>query len=311
MMLKSLSRPDELAALVGAGSFLVAWLLLLAAIPTRRERELARRIAALRPAAPVSSSDLAGRLDRVMVAALPFSERVLGPIGQQQLRRIVGDSGITRRLGLLAFAAMQLVLTVFGGAIGWVLLARFAGENSLLHWGFVAVGALFGAYFPDVVLRKIGEHRLHEIELGIPDALDLMVICAEAGLSFESALERVAAELKHNQPALAAEFAATSAELRVLPERASALASLAMRVPLKSMETVTTTLIYSLKYGTPLAHALRVMAGTLRNEALLALEERAGKLPALMTIPMILFLLPATMFILVGPAALRIMDAFH
>jgi tight adherence protein C len=307
----SLLVPNSLASLVVAMALLLLGLLLVGVMPTRKQSLIARRITTLRPASIAGpSSRLTGRLDRVITALLQFSLRVLGPEGQQELRHIIGASAVARRVGLLTLVAGQLGLAALTGTIGWFMSARFAGESVILHWACVAVAVLLGAYLPDLVLRKMARHRLHEIEFGLPDALDLLVICAESGLSFESSLERVAAELQLTQPALASEFAATSNGLRVLPEREAALLALAERVPLKSMGTVVTTLIHTLRYGTPLAQSLRVMAATLRNEALLALEESAGKLPALMTIPMILFTLPATFLVLAGPAALRILDTF-
>lgn len=304
--------PNTIASLVAAMGLVLFGLVLLGVMPTRKQSLIARRITTLRPASVADSpSRLTGRLDRVIAASLPFSQRVLGPVGQQELRRLIGASAFARRVGLLTLVMAELGLAALAGVTSWIVFGPFAGESAILHWTYVALGALLGAYLPDLALRKMAKHRLHEIEVGLPDALDLLVICAESGLSFESSLQRVSSELTLTQPALAAEFAATSDGLRVLPERDAALIALAERVPLKSMDTVATTLIHTLRYGTPLAQSLRVMATTLRNEALLALEESAGKLPALMTIPMILFTLPATFLVLAGPAALRIWDTFH
>jgi len=310
-MLNWLLMPEPLRSFVAGAGLIVCALVLLALMPSRREGLVARRIAALYPTSTPVGPGALRRLDRAMGAAMPYFLWALGPNGQQQLRRLVQRSTVLRRFGVLIFAVGQVLLAALCGALAWLVLGRSGDQGSLLQWSYCALGAALGAYAPDLALREMAAHRLREIEIALPDALDLLVICAEAGLSFETSLDRITAELAPNQPALAAELAATSADLRVLPDREAAFTALAARVPLKSMQAVTMTLVHTLKYGTPLVQSLRVMASTLRNEALLKLEERAGRMPALMTIPMIVFTLPATFFIIAGPAALRILDVLR
>lgn len=298
-----LSEPQRL--LVSAAALVVLALILLAVVPSRDHALIARRIAAFRPTAAPVRGHLLRRVERLAAASSPLAQGLLGSAGRQQLERMLGA------IGSLLFAVVVSLGAALLGISSWAVFATLIGGNPILHWGCAGVGALVGAYLPDLGLRKMAEYRLRAIEIGLPDALDLLVICAEAGLSFETALDRVAGELHLNQPALAAEFAATSADLRVSPDSDAALNALATRVPIKGMQTIVTTLIHSMRYGTPLVQTLRVMASTLRNDALLHLEERAGHLPALMTIPMVLFTLPATFLVLVGPAALRIWDTLH
>jgi tight adherence protein C len=303
-----LSQPQRF--LVSAIGLFILALVLLALVPSREHDVMARRISALRPmAAPLRGRALK-RIERLGAAASPIARGLIGSIGRQELERMLGTAN-SRRFGAFPFVVVVLLGAAALGISSWAIFARYIDDNLLLHWSCTGLGALVGAYLPDLTLRKIAEHRLREIQLGLPEALDLLVICAEAGLSFEAALDRVASELRSNQPALAAEFAATSADLHVRPDRDAALSALATRVPVKGMQTIATTLVHSMRYGTPLVQTLRVMASTLRNDALLQLEERAGRMPALMTIPMVLFTLPATFLVLVAPAALRIWDTFH
>ena len=145
---------------------------------------------------------------------------------------------------------------------------------------------------------------------GLPDALELMVICVEAGLTLEEALSRTARELQQGRRWLAQQLDMTSADLRILSNRDDALANLAARVGSLGMRSLATALAQTLRYGTPLAQALRSMATEMRSESLIALEERTNRLPALMTVPMMLFIMPTIFLIVGGPAALHVIDTF-
>jgi tight adherence protein C len=152
--------------------------------------------------------------------------------------------------------------------------------------------------------------RTLAIRKGLPDALDLLVICAEAGLTVDAAFNRVAKELGRGYPELGDEFALTAIELGFLTERRAAFENLAYRVNLDSIRGVVTTMIQTEKYGTPLASALRVLSAEFRNERMMRAEEKAARLPAIMTVPLILFILPTLFIVILGPAACSISDAF-
>ena len=143
----------------------------------------------------------------------------------------------------------------------------------------------------------------------MPDALDLLVICAEAGLTVDAAFNRVARELGKAYPELGDEFALTSIELGFLTDRRMAFENLANRINLDAIRGVVTTMIQTEKYGTPLASALRVLSAEFRNERMMRAEEKAARLPAIMTIPLILFILPVLFIVILGPAACDIKDA--
>ncbi|MCU0729392.1 MAG: type II secretion system F family protein [Sphingopyxis sp.] len=172
-----------------------------------------------------------------------------------------------------------------------------------------AVPLLLAYKAPDLFINNKRAKRTDNIRKGLPDALDLLVICAEAGLTVDAAFTRVAKELGKAYPDLGEEFALTSIELSFLTERRIALENLAYRVNLESMRGVVTTLIQTEKFGTPLASALRVLSAEFRNERMMRAEEKAARLPAIMTVPLILFILPVLFIVILGPAACDIKDA--
>jgi len=182
------------------------------------------------------------------------------------------------------------------------------------QWGgfrrYVTVAAvLVGSYkAPDIWLKNKITKRSHAIRKGLPDALDLLVICAEAGLTVDAAFGRVARELGKAYPELGDEFGLTAIELGFLNERRQAFENLAQRVDLEAVRGVVTTMIQTEKYGTPLASALRVLSAEFRNERMMRAEEKAARLPAIMTIPLILFILPTLFVVILGPAACSISD---
>jgi tight adherence protein C len=176
------------------------------------------------------------------------------------------------------------------------------------RYGTVAA-TLIGAYkAPDIWLKNKVTKRSHGIRKGLPDALDLLVICAEAGLTVDAAFNRVAKELGKAYPELGDEFGLTAIELGFLNERRQAFENFAMRVDLEAVRGVVTTMIQTEKYGTPLASALRVLSAEFRNERLMRAEEKAARLPAIMTVPLILFILPTLFIVILGPAACSISD---
>ncbi len=172
------------------------------------------------------------------------------------------------------------------------------------------VAAVLGFFAPDIFIKNIIKKRQHQMELGLPDALDLLVICAEAGLSLDASLQRVSRELELNWRELSEEFGITAAELTYLPERRLAFENLNARTNMAPIRGVVNTLVQTAKFGTPLAQSLRILAAEFREARMTRAEEKAARLPAMLTVPMILFILPTLFFVLMGPAALSIMDTF-
>jgi tight adherence protein C len=206
----------------------------------------------------------------------------------------------------------RMILPIVLGIITFVMLYIV---ELYPDWEMKRVLALAAAVFigykgPEIFLKNKASKRTHEIRKGLPDALDLLVICAEAGLTVDAAFNRVAKELGRAYPELGDEFALTAIELSFLTERKMAFNNLAYRVDLEAVKGVVTTMVQTERYGTPLASALRVLSAEFRNERMMRAEEKAARLPAIMTVPLILFILPVLFIVILGPAACSISDAF-
>jgi tight adherence protein C len=230
---------------------------------------------------------------------------------QLELARWLPVFHISADLTPRVFLLLQLVGAAIAASglamLGYSYADAFGTRVSV---GLVLLGSGLGWRMPYLVGNRLALRRRRAIARGLPDAIELMVIAVEAGLSLEDAINRITGELRGSQPAMAEELAATSADLRILPNREDALRRLVERVDLPAMHSVVTTLSQTLRYGTPLAQALRVVASELRNDMLMRLEEQTNRLPVLLTVPMILFILPSVFLIIMGPASLSILDAF-
>jgi tight adherence protein C len=207
----------------------------------------------------------------------------------------------------------RLVLPiVVGGTMAFLVYGTqvFADWTPFKAYGLVAVTFIMSYKAPDIFLKNKINKRSSAIRKGLPDALDLLVICAEAGLTVDAAFGRVARELGRAYPELGDEFSLTAIELGFLTDRRQAFDNLATRIDLDAVKGVVTTMIQTEKYGTPLASALRVLSAEFRNERMMRAEEKAARLPAIMTIPLILFILPVLFIVILGPAACSINDSF-
>ena len=239
--------------------------------------------------------------------------RVLQQSQLEMIQQKLAQAGIRKKE--LAFGVLfaRMVLPIVLGAIAALVIY---GLNYFPTWGgmkkLMAFAAMVGIGYkgPEIYLSNIISKRTDALRKGLPDALDLLVICAEAGLTVDAAFNRVARELGRAYPELGDEFALTAIELSFLSERRQAFENLAYRVNLEAVKGVTTTMVQTERYGTPLASALRVLSAEFRNDRMMRAEEKAARLPAIMTVPLILFILPVLFIVILGPAACSIADAF-
>ncbi|MBC9034985.1 type II secretion system F family protein [Sphingomonas sp. JC676] len=223
------------------------------------------------------------------------------------------QAGIRRKEFAVAVIFGRLVLPiVIGGPVLYLVYGTtmFADWSPMKAYGLVAITIILSYKFPDLYLKNKITKRSNAIRKGLPDALDLLVICAEAGLTVDAAFGRVARELGKAYPELGEEFSLTAIELGFLTDRRQAFDNLANRINLDAIRGVVTTMIQTEKYGTPLASALRVLSAEFRNERMMRAEEKAARLPAIMTIPLICFILPVLFIVILGPAACSINDSF-
>ncbi|WP_294273503.1 type II secretion system F family protein [uncultured Sphingomonas sp.] len=282
---------------------------------TRRVRALNERRELLKNGIVSAPKPRAQLIDRATL--LDRMRKVLGALKMlqdEQLKAVqikLLQAGIRSKDMAVAVIFGRLVLPiVLGGAMAlWVYGTEdFADWSGFSRYMIVAGTLVLSYKGPDLALKNQVDKRTAAIRKGLPDALDLMVICAEAGLTVDAAFARVARELRRAYPELGDEFQLTSVELGFLTDRRQALENLAMRVNLDSLRGVVTTMIQTEKYGTPLASALRVLSAEFRHERMMRAEEKAARLPAIMTVPLILFILPVLFVVILGPAACSIKD---
>lgn len=312
-----LSDGDLLALVAGAGAF-VTLALVYSALLARDP--MAGRLKALTARRDqLKAGALAGRgnVNRPRkVEAVTVMRRVVNRLNLMRgehvakLTKRLSAAGWRSKDALVAFLFLKLTLPfAFGGfAVLWGYGVGLAGQPVQVQV-LVGVGAVIaGAYLPELAVMNQAGKRKAALQKALPDALDLLVICAEAGLALDAALARVARETGQAAPEMADEFSLTALELGFLPERRMALENLAQRTALPALRGVVNTLLQAEKYGTPLAQSLRVLSAEYRNERMMKAEEKAAKLPATLTVPLIAFILPTLFIVLLGPAILSAID---
>jgi tight adherence protein C len=241
-----------------------------------------------------------------IIAASP----AVGTAEQQRLLGVLAAAGIRGHGSLSGFVASKLCSAFITAALMWLFLEWrqwFAGSATIRV--AVLLGALMlGWRLPDFILSRLAARRRLNLEQGLPDALDLLVICAEAGLSLDQSIDQVSRDLRGSNSAVADEFATTASEMRVLSNRAEALENLVERTGVASLRSITATLNQAIRFGTPLAESMRILAAEMRTARLARIEERAARLPVLLAIPLALFILPSLMMVISTPVVLRLAD---
>jgi tight adherence protein C len=230
---------------------------------------------------------------------------------QSGLRKKLIRAGYRSPQAIITFTFLRLALPL--GLSGFAALLLFGGNVKMAAAFKVVITMcvlLFGYMLPDILVSNAITKRQAGIQRSFPDALDLMVICVESGISLESAFTRVSEELALDAPELSEEIAITTAELAFLSDRRQALDNLAARTGSHSVKSLVTSLIQSEKYGTPLGAALRVVSQEGRETRMAKAEEKAAALPAKLTVPMVTFFLPVLFMVLIGPTIIQVMHAF-
>jgi tight adherence protein C len=191
-----------------------------------------------------------------------------------------------------------------------ILLGPGAGLSAGAARLVAIVAGIVGLLLPDTVVRRNHKKYLERVDSGVSDALDMLVICAQAGLGLETAMHRVAIEIRLARPEMATELELTLKEMRIAVDTQRGLIALGVRTGLPSLKRVAATLVQTIQYGTPLSEALRVLSAEMRQDTLTKFEARAARLPVLLTMPMIMFIFPCIFIAIAGPAAMKIGAAF-
>ncbi|MBX6425077.1 MAG: type II secretion system F family protein [Variibacter sp.] len=230
-------------------------------------------------------------------------------VGQEEAREKLvqaGYRGYAPYITFLFFRMVTPIAALLATLVYLFLLVDF-DQPPLIKIGLAIGAAYVGMHLPYLFLKNKISRRQLSIKRAFPDALDLLLICVEAGMSIEAAFRRVSEEIGTQSVPLAEEFMLTTAELSYLPDRRQAYENLAKRTDLEGVKAVCVALQQTERYGTPLGQTLRVMAQENRDMRMAEAEKKAAALPPKLTVPMILFFLPVLFIVILGPAAIRVM----
>lgn len=230
-------------------------------------------------------------------------------IGKSQSLLI--EAGFRSKDAIYIVAFFNLVLPIVLGIVGFIIFKidfGYSDKTKIMDYLWPIGGIYLGMKLPWIVVRRARKKRYLKIQRSLSDVLDLMTICAEAGLSLASMLDRVSRELAISYAEMAEELSLTSIEIGFLPDRNKALSNLAERCQLPEVRGIVSVLIQTEKYGTPIAQALRVLSSEFRQARMLRAEQKAARLPALMTIPMITCILPTLFIVIISPAIVKLLD---
>ena len=236
-------------------------------------------------------------------------------VGEAEQRRLtvkLAEAGIGGPGRLAVFMACRFVMALSGAALVWLALGRveFPDDVAVMRHLGAVFGLMIGWRVPDIIVTRLVKRRRIRLETGFPDALDLLVICAEAGLGLEQAIGQVARDMRKATPEVADEFAITEAEMRVIADRRVPLEHLAQRTGLESLQGMISILNQSVRFGTPLTESLRQLTTELRMVRMSRIEERAARLSVTLLLPIMVFIMPSLFLVVCGPIVLRGIDVF-
>lgn len=278
------------------------------AVSERREELRARHRAALDSKRNVLRVEPMSFMKKT-VDRLKLSNLLESPDTREKLAR----AGYRGQAPVVTFLFFRFVMPfiVFAAALFYLFVMTHFAWSGMMKTIAAFGAALFGYYLPDVFVTNKIQRRQESIMRAFPDALDLLLICVESGMSIEAAFTRVASEIGPQSVELAEEFGLTTAELSYLPDRQQAFDNLAKRCGHSGVKAVSAALNQAEKYGTPLGQALRVAAQENREMRMQEAEKKAAALPAKLTVPMIVFFLPCLFVVILGPAIIKVMHTLH
>jgi tight adherence protein C len=230
-------------------------------------------------------------------------------VGQEDARTMLLQAGHRGQAPYVTYLFFRMVMPVvaLAFAVFYIYVVLNLDEPALIKIGISIGAAYFGMISPNLFLRNKIQRRQLSIKRAFPDALDLLLICIESGMSIEAAFRKVSEEIGSQSVALAEELTLTTAELSYLQDRRQAYDNLSRRTGLEGVKSVCLALQQAERYGTPLGTAMRVMAQENRDMRMAEAEKKAAALPPKLTVPMILFFLPVLFVVILGPAAIRVM----
>ena len=308
-----------LAGLVGS-ILLLAGLALVIYRESQRTLAFDRRLAVPRVKAiafgvgPEHREQRGGGNVRAFGLVLLRAGSMLAPVGaaeRQKLTQMIRQAGFSQRDALSIFLSLKLGFAIVAGIASgfWAGSSEMLGQHGFMAVVVALVGFVIGGIAPEYGLRAIVARRTRKMSTALPDALDLMVMCLESGLTFERGIATVASELEPIEPNLAGELRLMEAELRIGSDRRAVLQEFYERTEVEGLRDLAMTLIQSERYGTPLGQSMKNIATNERVQRAARIEAQSERLPVLMTLPMLLFVVPGTMMLVAGPAFLQALDA--
>ena len=314
-ILTSLAKPDAIAALLVALAVFATVISIL--LPYLQTDKLETRLKAVteqreklrkQSRAAMENKGLR-RTDDSMVGNISSKLNLAKALEDPNIVDNLAKAGLRGPAPLAAFYFARMTLP-FAGALLTFLYIFFVNDHGFsmpLKYGPLLFGAAAGFYAPNLYVSNVAQKRQQSIMRAFPDALDMLLICVEAGMSIELGFSKVSQEIGSASPELAEEFGLTVAELSYLPERRQAYENLAKRTGNDGIKAVCMALGQAERYGTPLGDALRIMAKENRDMRMAQAEKKAAALPAQLTVPMILFFLPVLFIVILGPAYIKVM----
>jgi tight adherence protein C len=231
-------------------------------------------------------------------------------VGQEEAQVMLMQAGFRGQAPYVTylFFRMAMPICMLFASLFYIFVVIELDYPPMLKFAMCIGCAYFGMHSPNLFLKNKIQRRQLSIKRAFPDALDLLLICVESGMSIEAAFRKVSEEIGSQSVALAEEFTLTTAELSYLPDRRQAYENLSQRIGLEGVKAVCLALQQSERYGTPLATTLRVLAQENRDMRMAEAEKKAAGLPPKLTVPMIVFFLPVLFVVILGPAAIRVMS---
>ncbi|MGO9594342.1 MAG: type II secretion system F family protein [Steroidobacteraceae bacterium] len=234
-------------------------------------------------------------------------------VGQEAAHTMLVQAGYRGQAPYVTYLFFRMVMPIamLVASLFYVFVVLELNQPPLIKIGISIGAAYFGMLSPNLFLKNKIQRRQRSIKRAFPDALDLLLICVESGMSVEAAFRKVSEEVGSQSIALAEELTLTTAELSYLPNRRQAYENLGQRIGLEGVRSVCLALQQSERYGTPLGATMRVLAQENRDMRMSEAEKKAASLPPKLTVPMILFFLPVLFIVILGPAVIRVMALQH
>ena len=304
-------RSPLLLSSAGAGACLFLALAFVLLRKIQRQQRLSRRVQMSRGVPPPKNAtgrqivQVAWRRFVSMLGQVLLRSGLVSARTRAELELTLGSAGLRGPSGLELFIGSKVALLIGLPLLAMVAL-RGVSLPPIASIFCVVASGIMGLLFPDMVVRYRRKRYLQRVEQGLPDALDLLVICSQAGLGLTTAITRVAEEMQIGGQEVGLELALTANELQLMADSRVALANMGNRTGIEGLTRLGTTLIQSMQYGTPLSHAMRVLSAEIRQETLTRFETRAARLGVLLTLPMIVFILPCVFMVVGGPAAVQV-----